>query len=416
MHKIIYSLRILLYWFLSLRSRISCSVSPWLRLSAWLRFTRTQMQVLLFFCLLFLLLSSQVLRVSASELYQDATATITATFRPMFPTETPIPTKNYTCPTGQPSGAGTVTPSVYWQLQCAPCLDQAVATTTPFPVSTFMIPLTQTQQALVTPSVTPTGTSLPPTVAPSENIGFYFTTYCYGNNNSGTTCTLSNNNRTLHITTVGQYNPYGQEVDFRVAISPRVSLSVSPKLYYSANIAGSTAPSQRIGYNVSHGGGYVTGTSSTYTTTHSMWGQFDENIVVVYENYPTNVWDSMSIDLWVYLDNPAVPTMTPVPSPTSTPSGYCGSIIGTTSYGDGGGDFTLPVVTRGAISCPVSFDRITVPLYGVFGLPDITIPGVHICFEEVDFGTFLYYGVSINMNMLALIAAAGLVVTMFTRR
>jgi hypothetical protein len=48
--------------------------------------------------------------------------TQTATWEPLFRTSTPAPTVDYSCPTGQPSGWGEVTPDVIWSAYCGNCI------------------------------------------------------------------------------------------------------------------------------------------------------------------------------------------------------------------------------------------------------------------------------------------------------
>ena len=123
----------------------------------------------------------------ARSLLQEATPS--ATLEPLFKTPTNLPVLNTECPLVTPYGYGTVTPNVLWSAQCEHCMQtlEPLASSTPYPVNTYFVPVTQTviaqtQAACQTVSpggeacntLTP-GPSVTPSGVPTSN-GYY---YCY---------------------------------------------------------------------------------------------------------------------------------------------------------------------------------------------------------------------------------------------
>jgi len=90
-----------------------------------------------------LLLSWLVFGISGTAYADTPTPTPDPGWQPLFPTNTPAPTNDYTCPEGNPGGWGDVTPDPYWALQCGQC----AGGTTPTPEGT--------------PEPTPDGTPTP---------------------------------------------------------------------------------------------------------------------------------------------------------------------------------------------------------------------------------------------------------------
>jgi len=110
------------------------------------------------FLLSFLLLALSV--ASFPAFAQALTATPYPTF---YPTQTAViysfPT-NYACPTGLPSGYGTVTPDAFWEFSCSHCVLPALSTSTPF--------TTPTVDPLVTPSPVPSTSPSPAPYSPCD--------------------------------------------------------------------------------------------------------------------------------------------------------------------------------------------------------------------------------------------------------
>ncbi|MDP1713931.1 MAG: hypothetical protein Q8L41_04230 [Anaerolineales bacterium] len=424
MHKIIYFLRTSLYASWLGRSLRKCNgLRFWLRLG-FSRFTRIQMQVLLFFCLLFLLLFSPVSQVSA-DLLQQITATVTG--YPMFPSVTPEPTKNFTCPVGTPVGWGTVTPDPYWNLYCGVCAPVGTpgATGTPFPVSTFMIPLTQTSEAIYgtgtpypTATITVTSTVSPAPTSASALLNLYSIT----RTNTGSPYITLNGSSYSSCEPTGSSNTYscsgylfGNDSNGVIGGSLQANHWVDPliasgfqTIYYWFQIipdAGNTTGDSVMG-GVSKPGWSGSGSVSF---------QFNANANFrVSNNSSTGRVGGFGFTYQLYISAyPLMLTPSPTVTPTGTPGGYCSVVEGVPS--DGGSEFVLPVPILGQVTCPVDFVGLDVPLYGVFGLPDLHIPALRVCFQDVDFGILTYYDVSLDVNYLAFILAAALIVRMFLK-
>lgn len=82
---------------------------------------------------------------------------VTPTMHPLFPTKTPGPPKDYTCPGEQPGGFGVSTPSANWLLHCGDCI-------TPVPRYEWPTPpagISGTPTPAPTSGPTPTPTATP---------------------------------------------------------------------------------------------------------------------------------------------------------------------------------------------------------------------------------------------------------------
>lgn len=82
--------------------------------------------------------------------------TLTPTFHPLFPTSTPRPPGDNTCPGYQPIGAGIVTPNVAWLLKCAQCITPISRYTWP-----TAKPIATTNWDYGTPTPVPAATATP---------------------------------------------------------------------------------------------------------------------------------------------------------------------------------------------------------------------------------------------------------------
>lgn len=129
-----------------------------------------------FLCLLPLLLSFGINTVHAQDPDPDPdpepTATQTPDWVPLFSTPTPEPTKNYACPEdGEIEGWLTVTPSGEWLYRCSECIPRPTssfwATKTPIPIDGTKFPTLAAQATATAAAVTDTPEPSPtPTVGP----------------------------------------------------------------------------------------------------------------------------------------------------------------------------------------------------------------------------------------------------------
>jgi len=446
MPKIIFSLRILRSWFLLAHFLINSSALLWLRRLVSRRSIPILTRQLLFLFLLSLPLFLQVSPVSASLLRQVTdTVTATPTFRALFPTQTAEPTQDYSCPAGVPAGWGTVTPNAYWSLQCGSCSpSQVYPTGTPFPVSTFFIPVSQTAAAsLGTPVPSTPGTSVPST--PGTPVPS--TPGTPVPSTPGTPVLFSCSSVSIPGATCSQINPYSVKIffggggsSFALPIVFSSSASVV-KVYYSANYL----LHYEIGYGqrpaddglIFSGFALDDGSNSPivqfmggYSNEWVGWGWVGDKTVVqsgefLLSSDMVTKFMSGGIDGRIYMSYPsggeivlsadALTFLTPTPIPSTPIPSFCSSVQSGDDSSSLGGSFSLPVPLLGAEFCPVDFERRVLSMGGVLSIPDIHVPGVHLCFQEVDFGKMNYYGTELDINGLAFILAAAAIVRMFTK-
>ena len=434
MHKIIYSLLTSWFSFLLLRSRRSYSGLRSFRLSALWRFIRTRMPALLFFFLLFLPLFLPVSPVEAqTPTDTPAPVTATATGHPLWPSMTPEPTQNYTCPGSQPIGWGTVTPDPYWLLNCQVCVTpQVQVTETPYPVSTYMIPLTQTAQAITTltpatstVTVTPAATSIAGTPTPGNPLLVCDSPGCVE---------LSDTSIMQHFVGEVLVSTHPQVVvtmNYHRTSSAWASLYVyywvtHAELQNTTTVGKNVADYYRTTSNVNlHNNQFpVTGISAGMTKDAT----FDYSVVTASTNWMGTIFTGIQLDgaigviyrydMDIYVSTVPMDfgllTVTHTPVFTATPYSNCGVVDPDPDTG-GDGDFEIPDPWIGGTTCPIDFGGVDIPLYGIFGLADFHLPGLRVCFTEITFGTLVYYGVAVDVDYLAYILAAAALIGMFTK-
>lgn len=402
--------------------------NSWLRHSsrplAWWRFTRTGLLALLLCSFIFLLSLSPV---SARELLQVTNTpqppdTPTPTYAPLWPSATPEPTQDLSCPGVQPEGWGTVTPDPYWYLTCSECITPQFETTTPEPVSTFVWNMTQTAQAMATGTPTPAATV---TAQPTVPVGFTLTytgdsggctsgpyvtcsrsvscaqdgmggyicdiTYLFGDDmtNMGSNFTLNLNWTTgvfdtpvslyYRLTGFGVFTSYSNAdiVDMQFSGSPDITIQGDSGVW---NLPAQPEPYQAFYLKFSR----VTGASELFVGSASMRLELS----------PLPI---------------GVPTPTPEPTPISS---YCASV-------DAEGDedlsdyFDIPTVRIGQAQC-FGIDAVNIPL-GWLGFDDVYIPGVQVCLIPVFFGKLVAWGMEIDLDYIGYVAAGAMVLRMILR-
>jgi hypothetical protein len=303
------------------------------------------------------------------------------------------------------------------------------------PVSTFMVPLTQTAQALVTPSSTPTAS---PTVTPTQSACVPIT--C-GNilNGSGTCTQLDTCTIRANIEWSTSYRPYSSGSITALPVSG-IFTSGQPMYIrydeYTLQIANNYSASKAIDYwySIFPGFNHTQGLDDYFVSAFSTafvqvprldyifytGGQQQNGLTAsIYANRwaTTSVNFTLSaVDMPIYISSLPFPSGTPTPSPIPTSLSYCSTVLPDSGGDDISGEFQLPVPMLGAIHCPVNFPGLTIPLYNVLNLPDFQIPHVKICFQEVTFGSLRYFGVDIELDYIAYVLAVALVISMFVRK
>jgi hypothetical protein len=338
------------------------------------------------------------------------------------------PTKDLTCIGEQPLGWGTVTPDGYWANQCVACITPIGLTGTPLPVPTFMIPLTQTQAAVdnLTATVTPLpsvtytpGPFVSPTASPIPEGGMG----CIQDANS--ICTSLDGGRHLHWEWDLYNNDYHPAVVLRYALpsyswlgrTGRLIVNGQVSILDDSNILNNYEKKYRYFSNGISEQWDITVSGNTYDlsidTPATFLGTYYLTVAVLFYNkYADYASTKGFADL--YAPYVSVPLPSPTPTPTSTPSGaYCASVVPASDLSDNG--FLLPVPGLGALTCPIDFAPVTVPLFGMFGWDDIQTSAVKICVQEITFGHLLYYGLDFDLDYISYIIAAAAILRMILR-
>lgn len=432
------TLRLLCLRLLSnLKRWVSVFVSAW----PWLRSIQMkQMQVCLQFC--FCLLTFSLLfginNVYAQTDTPTATTppvTPTTTFRPLFPpNSTPTP-RDYTCPGNQPIGYGTVTPNPLWSMYCSQCITPTYSFWDPLPTST------------PDPNV-PTPTATPPNetqVLQTDRTGYE---------------NLANipNGYPVLVGYTDKWRNYVPDIYYKT-FAPNPPKTVTEIYYVQADFtvammepntsfSGKQGGFQYFGYCNAQGGCKLeledgTVINQTRGQLYIIYEQLFDNSnsgliqsgvlnfkvefthgVDYYKNYEITLkkigdyyWEKTSLSYSFTWDYEPI-DLTPDPTPISS---YCSEIDGTVTGSDpleGDDNFSLPVIRYGEASC-VSLGGFTIPmgwLTAVFpNATDVTIPGLQVCFTPLEFGKLNIFGLSVNLDTMAMIMAAVVLVRLLTR-
>lgn len=434
MHKIIFFRRISSWFYSVPRNNQRLSVFQSLRLSRLVRSIRIGAWAVLLCSFIFLPYFSPLpeSKVTAQE--------PTATYQPLFPTSTPVPTQNYDCPEGQqPQGWGTVTPDASWYINCSQCVTPIVETGTPYPQSTFTVGMTQTAQAVTT--VTPTATLTPVVTATATSTGCGESIICNGVTGGSGTCTqLDACTLLFDLSWSDNSHPYNTAFGNLVAADGLLNSGTPVYVFYddfTLTVSNYQTSDRYIDFwrSLSLGWNHTQvlndylipamGTVNiavpelafpfTSTTTHQNGfgvGGYGARWATV----------SVSMNLSTLSMPITVSTrpiqMTPAPTPvvTATPSGYCASVLPAVGSEDPceNGVFCMPDVRIGSKICPVNLSSVTVPL-SLLGFNDVTIPSLRICFQEIQFGSMVVWGQDIDIDYIVFVMAGAAIVRMITR-
>lgn len=370
---------------------------------------------------------------SSVSVYQPVQPTTTPTFHPLFPTSTPPAPGDYTCPGYQPIGAGTVTPAVDWLLKCAQCI-------TPIPRYTWpTIPAFATPDGSIFGTPTPVGTSTPsplgkmtvymdvgvalphpepntivthnsilkrsfgttfwenwsdPWILP-KTIGIHFWGSQTITRTTGGVATIS-----VNLSSIGQHN-----LDLEVMESNVTGLVVGTTYRLAANngykntvvlTIGSTWTSTYswdVTFNVTlldHG--------STFQEFFRFYiepgGGYNALTTIYNMEYQLNNWTGL-----ITSDCSTVPVQ-PMDDPNDP-------------------NFKLPYVSVGdGVSTTVGGWHISTSWLQVFfpNAPDsVTFPGIEFVFAPIEFGSLNLFGISIDLDFMALAMAGVLMFKVITR-
>lgn len=395
----------------------------------------------------------------------------TPTFSPLFPTETQGPTPDYSCPTGQPVGAGVVTPNPSWKLNCGHCLTPVpgyVWATIPPPEATFdwdaYFDATAGPAATITPNALPPTPTFSPNAitAKSNSSGEQYSTYIQENLYPNTAITrhkamvegTGNMNTgydwTIPITTSLKTFVIGVSVSGTYTIQTKADDYSGIYGYFNYRFAREegTNNTTKVDIIASDVPGLVAG--STFSMKYS---------TIIFKNYlspsihiplqktqtfnlifnvtitkPT--WGSESQDLFfsTYVSGSTAyansdwtvswqngPMSAPVPPP---PASNCSAINGVGAPGDpdnlfNSRWFSLPYIGIGVGQCfglePITINLTFLQTF-VQSLPDsISTPGFEICLVPVAFGSLNFFGIPVDLDSWAIVLSAVLMFKVLTR-
>ena len=363
---------------------------------------------------LLLLLSLLTFGTSASAkalLQATDTPTPSATWEPLFPTSTPVATKNYTCPTAQPLGWGTVTPDLLWSANCSPCL----LTLTPRPTSTSPYP-TATVDPLATSTPTPTST---PTEMPDPSL--VYITAIQGVNRDG----YSAGSDTLLQTDIygfsgtitlpyssGAWPNYGVEITFT---------GLEPDMEIVYEISGDTYFDYWNGLGIFTINdipldGYHTILTNTlsYKKGQINWGPeasgTDTVLLRPFRGVPSGGSVVEQTFEFRVIEANGVPLTLATPTPAIV-SDYCAEVNGVGGSLVQGGELgiDLPQITVGQAACyGVSGISIPTGILSILGIDvdNFEIPGLEICFKPISFGTLNLFGIIVDLDFFVFVMGA----------
>lgn len=446
-------LRIFQSWLSVLLSILRLLGSVSLTLWRWQHSTRMlrRRRLLLFcMCLFTSLLVSGISPVSADE-----GDTPTATFEPLWPTQTPAPTQVSSCPVGQPAGMYTVTPDSQWLSQCLPCITQTpyyqwpTSTITPFATDfPWVTPSTGT------PEVTPTGGILPITPQPT----FENPTDIYMGGYSGYKVYLG---QIQSFDTGGHTTIYDQpSVEFSIItgsdVPSQVTTTWQTNIYlnsssdcigsdstywFAVDNAGSSVPVTAWFDGVE----YTVAAGQTQRVTYATGKpplSIHATVSISYPGYghPTNpqkagVIFGTSINAWggcgtnhglsgTFSWTGGIvgnePTATVTPTVTPTPDSYCNVVHSQAGSSDETA-FQLPTIRVGSSTC-LPLGNFDIPMSWVsnilsgMNIPEsIHVPGITLCFKQILFGDVNLFGLQIDLDLLAIIMSAIVTLRLVTR-
>lgn len=356
--------------------------------------------------------------MSAASLLQS-TNTPTVTWEPLFKSPTPVPTRSYACPAELPAAWGTVTPEAWWNMQCGNCM------------------LTLTPQPTQIPSLTPTGTPPTPNASatpaagsgPFMHLRYDLASALVTNSNTfhavldasgidetavGVVVTLTRGSGVPGVNYNGHISFDGtnwQNINGWIQSSPSTHLiylsQAMPNPPYPGLV---TIADDEIEFDAYYAGD-IFGWQN-YTGWHSITNSTMNN-----SNGTFDVWFSSQFGGGTYTANIYAVAYVGEQQPIGTPTpaaDFCAVVNdGQVQNPDGSIDVgvDLPQITLGPESC-TTFPGLIVnlPVIGEFG-----VPAVSICVQALSLGVFNILGVAIDMDFLAFVMGASLILRWILR-
>lgn len=365
---------------------------------------------------------------SVSQGFQPTT---TPTFHPLFPTSTPPAPGDYTCPGYQPIGAGTVTPAADWLLKCAQCITPISRYTWP---TAPVIPTTSWDFGTATPvptaTSTPTGT-YPPVVDPPIENQMYSRPVVNQVNISipqlGQYPRIFGVERVFQIDSFWVKSGYGGRIEIKFQTNAWLN-----ELGYEVEIIESDVPSLPVGLKFEIGHTFPIARNFTIlegvgnTTLYNRRFEIKYNITIKGKN--SSGMTSVIVRDWVEMNGyqaantghsettwflDGVPV---IPPPIVSDCSTIPSIIPDDPNDP---NFKLPYVSVGdGVGTTVGGWHISTSWLQVFfpNAPDsVTFPGIEFIFAPIEFGSLNLFGISIDLDFMAMAMAGVLMFKVITR-
>lgn len=373
-------------------------------------------------------MSLLALGTSPALAYLQATAT--PTFIPLFPTSTQVSSFNLNCPTALPVGWGTVTPGLLWNSSCGNCQVTLLA-----PTGTPMV------------SVTPGGPTLTPTVTATP-----FPTPSGGNALFVEPQTGGSASNTHLPYPAASWNPLSYTLDTNIdgfvigevfTVTKNSTCLVKRMEGSGSELWGNSSDNLQSATYLSMPNFVSAAWTNAGIVVTDLWDDQADQSQWIIENlgFPVHLivaneiaaeddpqiysyfehgynWCSGTVDVesvaligWG-LDGVAEPTATPVVAD------YCGTVNGSVGEQWELG-IELPEFGIGNSTC-YGISEIVLPtsiinFFPGIDIDDVTVPGIELCFVEITFGSLDLFGVSVNLDSIANLLAAALIIRWLLR-
>lgn len=358
----------------------------------------------------------------------------TGTVESIWNTATPVGTRGVDCPNDLPVGWGTVTPDVWWDINCRVCIGRLTSTSTAiWPTFTPEGTITATPTLTYTPgtpTVTPTPTSTPVyTYFLSEEVAYDYLSIASGTTPVSHTFRLKapievtwwytdhNDMYVVGYVVIMSHNRSASEVyDYSLGgaqVGNYPGLSLTQQSQYSYTVKANV-------YLPFNDNNAIRSLLFPYSSTELYFGSvitYPMNYTVGWGHKLYSVvglsawgWDSIRYILYgQYIETPQGGTPTPsptIPVGTSTPQSFCNSVNNTEGGGSTEGGFGLPVLTLGDRTC------ITLPelwldlgILSFFGINwgTLHVPSISFCLRSISFGILQLFGLDVNLDLISVV-------------
>ena len=362
----------------------------------------------------------------------------TATYRPLYVTGTPEPTMDYACPTGNPIGAGVVTPNPTWKFNCGHCVTEVpgyVWATVPPPAAT--LDWEKWLNATAAPAFTPTpvGTPIPlPIKVSNQVVGIWqdviegqVQTRPFSNTNDNSTSfnayVSTGYPRTLGFRYSGVLSTYinawveGGQMSFQLASGAYNGAGLDIVVVSSDVVSFPAGATYHLNQNQASPWFSLFTIPPQSSKTGFSWN-VEFNVTFLGANtYGSGAQFGLELDGYVYRKTSTGTTtfswkqgpITPPP-----PASNCSAVNGVGAPGDPDNIFhsrffSLPYIGVGAGSCfgieSYTIDLSAAQAFLPFLPASITTPGFEICMAPVAFGSLNIFGIPIDLDSWAIILA-----------